>query len=73
MCKVMTRYWDRYSVRPGITGLAQINGYRGPTQSLFRARRRLALDLLYIRRWSLGMDLQILLATPFRLFGPNAV
>jgi putative colanic acid biosynthesis UDP-glucose lipid carrier transferase len=68
----LDRYWDRNLVRPGITGLAQIRGYRGPTASLEAARNRLDMDLAYIRSWSPVADLRILLRTPFCLFGPNA-
>ncbi len=69
---ISERYWDRYSVRPGMTGLAQVKGYRGPTQALQSARMRLAYDLIYIRRWSMWMDLKILAMTPFKIFGPTA-
>ena len=55
-------YADRHVVRPGITGLAQIRGLRGAHTSLLA---RLALDLDYIERWSLGLDLRILARTAF--------
>jgi lipopolysaccharide/colanic/teichoic acid biosynthesis glycosyltransferase len=56
------RYMLRHHVKAGITGWAQINGFRGRTS----LRKRLQYDLDYIQRWSLLLDLQILLLTPFR-------
>lgn len=63
-------YAERLRVRPGITGLAQINGLRGPIRSAAEARARLALDLAYIAERSFWFDLYILLATPRALFSP---
>ncbi len=60
-------YAERHRVKPGITGLAQINGHRGPTETVAQLRARLADDLRYIERWSLLLDLRILLLTPIRL------
>jgi exopolysaccharide biosynthesis polyprenyl glycosylphosphotransferase len=56
-------YATRHLVPPGITGWAQINGSRGEVDTLAKARRRLELDLWYIRHWSLALDLWILLRT----------
>ena len=58
----------RHYVKPGITGLAQINGARGETRTINDMRRRVDLDLTYIRNWSLWLDLKIILLTPFRGF-----
>jgi len=55
-------------VKPGITGLAQINGARGETRTINDMRRRIELDLDYIRNWSLWLDLKIILLTPMRGF-----
>ena len=60
-------YPARHLVKPGITGLAQINGNRGATETPEQLRARLADDLLYIETWSLWLDLRILLLTPIRL------
>lgn len=56
-------YLARHRVKPGITGLAQINGCRGEIRSLADMERRLKLDLEYIQHWSLWLDLEILLRT----------
>jgi lipopolysaccharide/colanic/teichoic acid biosynthesis glycosyltransferase len=55
-------YVLRHHVKAGLTGWAQVNGYRGATS----LRKRIQYDLDYINRWSLGFDLYILLLTPFR-------
>jgi exopolysaccharide biosynthesis polyprenyl glycosylphosphotransferase len=63
------RYMLRHHVKAGITGWAQVNGLRGQTSP----RKRIQYDLFYIRNWSLGLDLWILLLTPFRgLVNANA-
>lgn len=56
-------YAARHRVRPGITGLAQVNDLRGEIDSMEKARRRVAYDLAYIERWSLGLDIRIILQT----------
>jgi lipopolysaccharide/colanic/teichoic acid biosynthesis glycosyltransferase len=58
----------RHYVKPGITGLAQINGARGETRTISDMRRRVELDLAYIRNWSLLLDLKIIILTPLRGF-----
>lgn len=58
----------RHYVKPGITGLAQINGARGETRTINDMRRRVDMDLAYIRNWSLWLDLKIILLTPLRGF-----
>lgn len=56
-------YMLRHKVKPGITGLAQVNGWRGETENLEKMERRIEFDHRYIREWTLGMDLQILFQT----------
>lgn len=56
-------YAGRHRVKPGITGLAQVKGLRGEIRTIERAKRRVDLDKQYIDRWSLGLDIWILLAT----------
>ena len=65
-------YEDRFLVKPGISGLAQIRGFRGPTSSLADMSARLESDREYIARWNLLLDGKILLRS-FRVFAdPNA-
>lgn len=56
-------YMLRHKVKPGITGLAQVNGWRGETETLEKMERRVEFDHRYIREWSLWMDVKILLKT----------
>jgi len=56
-------YYLRLMVKPGITGWAQINGYRGETRRIWLMRKRIEYDLWYIRNWSIWLDLQIILMT----------
>jgi exopolysaccharide biosynthesis polyprenyl glycosylphosphotransferase len=58
----------RHYVKPGITGLAQINGARGETRCIEDMRRRISLDLEYIRSWSLWLDIKIIVLTVVRGF-----
>jgi len=69
--KKIHRYMVRHKIKPGITGLAQVNGLRGETQSLDVMARRIEQDLQYIRNWSLMLDVKILLKTIFNLGGKN--
>jgi putative colanic acid biosynthesis UDP-glucose lipid carrier transferase len=56
-------YSLRFAARPGITGLAQVRGFRGPTVTAESLEARLLADLEYIERWSLMQDVQLLVAT----------
>ena len=58
-------YMLRHKVKPGITGLAQVNGCRGETETIDKMERRVQWDHQYIRRWSLWLDLKILAKTVF--------
>ncbi|WP_229680831.1 undecaprenyl-phosphate glucose phosphotransferase [Marinobacterium zhoushanense] len=60
-------YMARHRIKPGITGLAQVSGCRGETETLDKMQRRVELDLQYINTWSLWLDIKILLKTPFTL------
>jgi len=71
---MLERYANRHCVKPGITGWAQIHGYRGPTEDPDKMRKRVELDLYYIDNWSIWLDLRILAATVFVGFiNKNAV
>lgn len=61
-------YMQRHKVKPGITGWAQVNGYRGETDTLEKMQKRVEYDLYYIEHWSLGFDLKIILLTVFKGF-----
>ncbi|MCB1729141.1 MAG: undecaprenyl-phosphate glucose phosphotransferase [Pseudomonadales bacterium] len=66
-------YMLRHKVKPGITGLAQVNGYRGETDTHEKMEHRIRYDIEYINNWSLWLDLAIILKTPFTLMrGENA-
>ncbi len=61
-------YMLRHKVKPGITGWAQINGWRGETDTLDKMQKRIECDLYYIEHWSLAFDLKIIFLTVFRGF-----
>ncbi|SKA44540.1 undecaprenyl-phosphate glucose phosphotransferase [Enterovibrio nigricans] len=65
---IVDRYMLRHKVKPGITGWAQINGYRGETDTLDKMEKRIQFDLEYIQNWSLWMDIKIVIATVFKGF-----
>ena len=64
----VARYMDRYQVRPGITGLAQVSGHRGPTPTVEAMAARVRYDLDYIETWSPRLDASIVLRTVVMLF-----
>ncbi len=61
-------YMQRHLVKPGITGWAQINGWRGETDTLEKMEKRVEHDLHYIRNWSLWLDIKIIFLTIFKGF-----
>ena len=65
--QVVDGYFARHRVKPGITGWAQINGWRGETDTEEKLQRRVEHDLYYIENWSVFFDLYILATTPFAL------
>jgi len=65
--EVVDGYLARHKVKPGVTGWAQINGWRGEMDTDEKIRKRTEFDLYYIENWSLWFDLKILLLTPIRL------
>ena len=66
--KEISQYMLRHKVKPGITGLAQISGCRGETDTLEKMERRVAYDLRFIQNWSVLMDLKIIFLTIFQVF-----
>ncbi|MDE2383300.1 MAG: undecaprenyl-phosphate glucose phosphotransferase [Alphaproteobacteria bacterium] len=65
--QVVEGYFARHKVKPGITGWAQINGWRGETDTVEKIEQRVKHDLEYIDQWSLRLDLYILMKTPLAL------
>jgi len=61
--QIIKAYMVRHKVKPGITGWAQINGHRGETDTVEKMKARVEYDLEYLRNWSLGLDLQIIVRT----------
>jgi Undecaprenyl-phosphate glucose phosphotransferase len=66
--EIVEGYFARHRVKPGVTGWAQINGWRGEIDTDDKIKFRTAYDLYYIENWSLWFDLKILFLTPLRLF-----
>ena len=65
-------YMQRHAYKPGITGLAQIEGWRGETSTVDAMALRIDADLRYQRNWSLKLDIKILIKTLLHLRYPNA-
>ena len=61
--RLVDRYMIRHAVKPGITGWAQVNGYRGITDQLWKMERRVEHDVWYIENWSMLLDLKIVVRT----------
>ena len=69
--RLVDKYMVRHVVKPGITGWAQVNGYRGLTDELWKMERRVEYDVWYIENWSLPLDLKIVVLTAFKAFLPD--
>ena len=65
--EAVARYAERYKIKPGITGWAQVNGWRGDTDSQEGLRRRVEFDIYYMEHWSILFDISIILRTPFAM------
>ena len=65
-------YFARHNIKPGITGLAQVRGYRGETKDIEQMIQRVESDIEYINNWSLGLDISILVRTTTAFTGKNA-
>jgi lipopolysaccharide/colanic/teichoic acid biosynthesis glycosyltransferase len=70
--EVDARYWHRHAIKPGITGLAQVKGWRGATETVDDLTNRVALDTAYMRGWSVWRDIGIILRTVMVVFHKNA-
>ena len=73
--KLIDKFMIRQLVKPGITGLAQVKGYRGPTADLKLMEQRVRLDVWYTENWSIFLDVKIIFQTFFLIFrgGENAL
>jgi Undecaprenyl-phosphate glucose phosphotransferase len=71
--QLIATYAIRHKMKPGITGWAQVNGFRGETPEIGMMRRRVESDLWYIKYWSLWLDIRILLVTVVRVLKPDNV
>ncbi len=71
--QMIKSYAMRHRIKPGITGLAQVRGWRGETNTIEKMQKRVECDLYYIEHWSLWLDIKILVQTIFAVFaGKNA-
>jgi lipopolysaccharide/colanic/teichoic acid biosynthesis glycosyltransferase len=66
--EAVANYAERHRVYPGLTGLAQVKGLRGEIDSIEKARTRVEFDLQYIEKWSLALDIKILIQTAILIF-----
>jgi len=67
--KLVNKFMVRHTVKPGLTGLAQIKGCRGSIRDFSHLRKRVQLDLMYIKNWSIWLDFEIFFFTIFTIFG----
>ncbi len=65
---VVDRYAARHRVKPGITGWAQVNGWRGETRTVDQIEKRVECDIFYIDNWSIWLDLRIIAKTALVIF-----
>lgn len=70
--QIIGNYAFRHHVKPGITGWAQVNGYRGETRTLELMQKRVEHDLWYINNWSVGLDIKIITRTAFGMLDTSA-
>ncbi len=59
-------YMLRHLIKPGITGWAQVNGWRGPTDTIDKIQKRFEHDLWYVENWTFWLDMKIILLTVFK-------
>lgn len=66
--RLVDRYMVRHLIKPGITGWAQVNGYRGQTDELWKMEKRVEYDVWYIEHWTFSLDLKIIVRTFLNIF-----
>ncbi len=64
----LERFMVRQFLKPGITGWAQVNGYRGETRDLGQMEKRIEHDIWYLENWSLWLDMRIIFMTVYNIF-----
>jgi lipopolysaccharide/colanic/teichoic acid biosynthesis glycosyltransferase len=64
---LIEKYMVRHFVKPGVTGLAQVKGYRGETKDVRQMINRVRMDVFYIENWSFLLDLKIIFLTVFSM------
>ncbi|WP_022821873.1 exopolysaccharide biosynthesis polyprenyl glycosylphosphotransferase [Hymenobacter norwichensis] len=69
--RIIDNFMDRHLIMPGITGLAQISGYRGETKEVRAMANRVRADIQYLRNWSFFLDLKIVMLTVLQVFKPD--
>lgn len=65
---LIDRYMSRHLIKPGVTGLAQVMGYRGETSEPHQMKNRIKLDIFYVEHWSFWLDMKIIFLTVFKTF-----
>jgi putative colanic acid biosynthesis UDP-glucose lipid carrier transferase len=66
--KLINQYMVRQFLKPGITGWAQVNGYRGETKTVDQMKARVEYDLWYMENWSVWLDTRIMFLTVYNIF-----
>jgi putative colanic acid biosynthesis UDP-glucose lipid carrier transferase len=66
--KLIKGYMVRHKVKPGITGWAQVNGFRGETETVESMQQRIDYDIEYLKKWTIGLDVKIILKTVILIF-----
>jgi len=66
--KLIDKYMLRHLIKPGITGWAQINGFRGQTEELWQMEKRVEHDVWYIENWNFFLDIKIIILTAIGMF-----
>jgi putative colanic acid biosynthesis UDP-glucose lipid carrier transferase len=66
--RLIGKYMVRHAVKPGISGWAQVNGYRGGTKYLWQMEKRVEYDVWYIHNWNFFLDIKIVFLTVFNAF-----
>jgi len=69
--QLISKYMVRHFCRPGITGWAQVSGFRGETKELWQMEERINRDIWYIENWTFWLDIKIIIITAITMFRPD--